>query len=61
MRAGSAGAVVGSRPYLGLVAPRAEGDMRKFVLASMLMMVMAGGWAFAEFTLEPLGVSGHIE
>ena len=35
--------------------------MRKFVVASMLMMVMTGGWAFAESTLESLGVLGNIE
>jgi hypothetical protein len=39
----------------------AEGDMRKLVLASMLMMVMTGGWAFAESTRESLGGPGYIE
>jgi hypothetical protein len=29
--------------------------MRKFVVASMLMMVMTGGCAFAELTLASLG------
>jgi hypothetical protein len=35
--------------------------MRKFVVASMLMMAMTGGCAFAESTLESLGVPGNIE
>jgi hypothetical protein len=35
--------------------------MRTFVSASMLLIVMAGDWAFAESTLESLGVPGYIE
>jgi hypothetical protein len=35
--------------------------MRKFVLASMLMLVMTGGGAFGELTFEALGRLGNIE
>ena len=35
--------------------------MRKCVVASMLLMVMTGGCAFAESTLASLGVPGDIE
>jgi hypothetical protein len=35
--------------------------MRRFVIASALMMVTIGGRAFAESTFDSLGVPGNVE